>query len=217
MSEFYPVMLRLQGRTCVIVGGGKVGVRKALSVLDAGAVVHVISPYLHPTLQKLADQSLIAAHLTNYAPGILAELKPSLIFAATDDPAVNQQVAEEARTLGVWIDLADSGIEGDFLSMSTFQRGSLTVAVSSGGVSSALAVHLRERLEQAIGDEYTILAGWIAERKVFVRENIHTQAQRSQLWKSIVESSILDDLRKGDAVGARTRFEHMIAEAIRKL
>ncbi len=214
MDEFYPVMLRLKGRICVIVGGGSVGARKAASLLEAGAVVHVISPILHPKLQDLADTGVITVHIASYTSGDLVELHPMLVFAATWDAQVNRQVAEEARALGAWVDLADSGAESDFLSMSTFQRGSVTVAVSSGGVSSSLAVHLRMQLEQVIGDEVTILAGWMAETKPHVREKIHSQVGRSRLWKSIVESSVLDDLRRGDNAGARALFDRLVTEAI---
>lgn len=215
MSEYYPVMLRVKGRMCVIVGGGGVGARKAASLLDAGAVIHVISPVLHPSLRNLIDWGKITAQLMPYTPGALAGLHPALVFAATDDPLVNRQVVDEAQALGAWVDLADSGSEGDFLSMSTFQRGSVMVAVSSGGVSSSLAIHLRRRLEQVIGDEYRILAEWMAEYKPTIHEKIDSQARRSHLWKSIVESSILDDLRRGDIASARASFERMIAEAIR--
>jgi precorrin-2 dehydrogenase/sirohydrochlorin ferrochelatase len=213
MREFYPVMLRLNGRICVIVGGGRVGARKAVTLLDAGAVVHVISPILHPALQDLADRGMVTAHLMPFAPGILSKLQPALVFAATDSPETNQQVADEARALGVWVDLADSSADSDFLSMSMFQRGSVVVAVSSGGVSSALTVHIREQLEKAVGDEYTTLAGWLAEYKPYIRQKIDSQIRRSHLWQTIVESSVLDDLRRGDIVGARALFERMIAQA----
>jgi precorrin-2 dehydrogenase len=215
MDEFYPVMLRLRGRVCVIVGGGAVGARKAVSLVRAGAAVTVISPTLHPTLQNLVDSAMITAHLIPYAPGVLAGLRPVLVFAATDDSQVNHQVADEAWALGAWVDRADSGADSDFLSMSSFQRGSLTVAVSSGGVSSALAIHLRERLEQAIGSEYAILSQWVEEQKPQVREKIESQSERSRLWKSIVESSILDDLRRGDDAGARALFDRLVTEAIK--
>lgn len=198
----------------MIVGGGRVGARKAASLLNTGAIVHVISPVLHPMLQKLLDDNVVRAEITPYAPGALAGLSPSLVFAATDDPAVNRQVADEARSLGAWVDIADAGTEGNFLSMSSFQRGPMTIAVSSGGVSPALAIHLREKLERVSGDEYATLAEWMAERKPYIHEKISSQAGRSHLWKSIVESSILEDLRQGDAVHARALFERMIAEAI---
>ena len=214
MNEFYPVMLRLKGRVCVIVGGGGVGARKATSLVEVGAVVHVISPTLHPKLQNLTDTGVITAHLMPYTVGGLAGLHPMLVFATTDDAHVNQQVADEARELGAWVDLADSPTDSDFMSMSTFQRGSVTVAVSSGGVSSALAVHMRERLEDVIGSEYATLAEWMDGQKAHVREKIDSQAGRSRLWKSIVESSILDDLRRGNGASARALFDRLVAEAI---
>lgn len=215
MSEFYPAMLRLNGCVCVIVGGGSVGARKATSLVDVGAVVHIISPILHPTLQKLADSGTITAHLMPYSPDILAALRPTLVFAATDDSHINQQVADEARALKAWVDRADSGAESDFISMSTFQRGSITVAISSGGVSSMLAVHLREQLEAVIGNEYAVLAEWMGEQRPIIREKIESQSGRSRLWKSIVESSILDDLRRGNNTEARALFDRLLAEALR--
>ncbi len=214
MSQPYPLMLRLDGRTCVVVGGGAVASRKVAGLIAAGASVTVISPLLHPELQSLAASGVITVRLSVYLSGALADLHPLLVFAATDNAIVNQQIAEEAHQLGALVDIADSGADSNMLSMSTLRRGPITIAVSTGGASPALAAHLHEKLDGFIGEEYTTLADWMAESRSHVRENIPNQTDRAALWQHILKSSILDQLRQGDQTAARQQFDYMIQTAV---
>ena len=86
MTNWYPPMLRLEGRTCVIVGGGTIATHKIQALLLADAVVIVISPTLHPTLLTLAADNKITVQQIAYTTGLLDPLHPLLVFAATDNP-----------------------------------------------------------------------------------------------------------------------------------
>jgi precorrin-2 dehydrogenase/sirohydrochlorin ferrochelatase len=113
-GELYPVMLRLKGRSCVVVGAGGVAQRKVIRLLAVHARVTVISPVLQdPLLRQLADGKLIDARITAYTPGILSDLYPLLVFAATNDPEINRQVATEARSLGALVDVTDASADSD--------------------------------------------------------------------------------------------------------
>jgi siroheme synthase-like protein len=207
-------MLDLESRTCAIVGGGAVAARKASRLIDAGALVTVISPDLHPTLLEYANAQKITVQQAIYTSGMLALLKPFLVFAATDDEIVNQQVVEEAHALGALVNAASEQGEHNFMNMATVQRGEITVAISLGGASPALVAHLQRRIDKAIGPEYEILSAWMAQVRHGVQAGIKSQPARAALWRRVIESSILDTLRQGDESKARAAFDQMIQEAL---
>ena len=210
----YPVMLNIVGRVCVVVGGGQVATRKVVGLLDARAQVTVIAPGLTAPLENLAAEGRITVRQTVYEPGMLADLHPLLVFAATDDASVNMQVAEEARSLNALVDMVDSPDTSDFTGMAVVRRGAIMLAVATGGASPALAAHLKQHLEQMIGKEYATLAGWMAELRPRVLEVITEQADRQKLWQAILESRILDELRRGDEVSAWKLLEGLVDEAV---
>jgi precorrin-2 dehydrogenase/sirohydrochlorin ferrochelatase len=214
MPHLSPIMLDLEGRTCVVVGGGAVAARKVDRLLDAGAKVTVISPMLLPMLDFLAENQKISVQQVAYTSGLLAELKPTLVFAATDDTAVNQQVVEDARSLGILVNASHEQGERDFMNMATVQRGEITVAISLSGASPALVTHLQRRIDDVIGREYETLSAWMAEARPQVQAAIESQPERAVLWRRVIESSILDMLRQGDETAARQLFDQLIHEAL---
>jgi precorrin-2 dehydrogenase/sirohydrochlorin ferrochelatase len=212
----YPILLRLAGQPCAIVGGGKVGERKTMGLLEAGALVTVVSPTLTPALAALAADGAIRVMLESYSSGMFGALRPRLVFAATSSPEVNRQVAQEARLVGALIDVVDSADAGDFSSMTAFQRGPLTVAVSTGGASPTLAAHVRGRLEAAVGPEYGTLAGWLAELRPQARAQLPSESSRRALWQAVLDSAALDLLRQGDEAAARGVIQNLFTEAVSK-
>jgi precorrin-2 dehydrogenase/sirohydrochlorin ferrochelatase len=145
----YPMMLNLAGRRALVVGGGKVALRKALALADAGAAVRAVSPEFLP--EFLADARLECIR-EPYAARHLAGMM--LVVAATDDEAVNASVAADARTAGVPVNVVDRPALCDFIVPSVVERGSLRIAVSTGGAAPSLARRLRERLEKEFGPHY---------------------------------------------------------------
>lgn len=214
MSGLYPVMLHLEGRTCVIVGGGEVAARKAEHLLAAGARLTIISPQLHPKLKSLAEAGQITVQNRLYTPGMLAALKPLLVFAATNDDQINQQVVNEARSLVALVNAADEQGERDFINMAVVKRGDITIALSTGGAAPALLSHLQERVGQMVGEEYSTLVDWMAQVRPTVQAEIASQPARAALWRQIMESSVLDTLRQGDINAARQQFDDILQQAI---
>jgi len=209
----YPILLDLRGRLVVVIGGGRVAARKVADLLDAGAEIILISPTLHPDLAALVSR--FQHYPTVYATGMLVEmiewdLNPLLVFAATDSPEVNQQVADEAHDLGILVNRADNGSGHDFSSMSVIRRGDITIATGTDNTSPALAAHLRRKIEAEIGVEYATLARWLGELRPRVKREIKAEA-RPALWRAIIDSPVLDHLRAGDEAGARAIIEGLIA------
>lgn len=203
----YPILLDLHGRRVVVVGGGNVAARKVGDLLAAGAQVTVISPTLNETLAPLHDQFDWQESL--YTPGMLAVFRPQLVFAATNSPQANQQVAAEAQALHMLVNTTDDSRTGDFTSMATFERGDITVGLATGGASPALTAHLRQRLESVIGEEYIIFARWLGELRPLVKARVAAE-RRAALWQSIIHSDALARLRDGDEAGARAIIDALI-------
>jgi precorrin-2 dehydrogenase/sirohydrochlorin ferrochelatase len=147
-TVLYPIFLNLDGKRCVVVGGGAVANRKARKLLQARAEVVAISPEVKPELESVATE----VHRRPYREGDLEGA--SLVFAATNRREVNAAVTREARGRGIPVNVADEPSEGDFALPSVLRRGQLQVAVSTGGASPTLARRVRNELESAFGSEW---------------------------------------------------------------
>jgi siroheme synthase-like protein len=161
---YYPVLLDLEGRRCVMVGGGIIAGRRVDGLLTAGARVTVISPRLTRTLAARAAEGRIDHEAREYRDGDLDGA--DLAFVATDAGEVNAAVAREARARGVWINAADDPARCTFILPALVRRGDLTVAIATGGSSPALARAIREELETYLTDDYATLAAIAARREV---------------------------------------------------
>jgi len=159
----FPLFVELEGRPCVVIGGGAVAERKVEGLLAVGAVVTVVSPELDPALARLAIAGRIAHVARPYAAGDLAGA--TLAFAATDDGGVNAEVAREGRARRVWVNAADDPAHCDAILPAIVRRGAITVAVSTGGASPALARAVRERIEAALPEAYGPLAQVAADAR----------------------------------------------------
>jgi precorrin-2 dehydrogenase / sirohydrochlorin ferrochelatase len=140
MAFDYPVVLDLSGVPVLLVGGGTIASRKAEGLRAAGARVTVVAP---DVLDTLAAQ-VAEVRARRYAATDLDGHR--LVMTATDDPAVNAQVAADARAAGVWVNSADDPEHCTFILPAVARRGPVVVAVGTGGSSPALARHLRDRI-----------------------------------------------------------------------
>jgi precorrin-2 dehydrogenase / sirohydrochlorin ferrochelatase len=199
---FYPLSLDLGGRRCVVVGGGSVAQRRIEALLEAGAVVTVVSPALTPALAGLVGAGRIRHVARAYTAGDLAGA--ALAFTAVDDPAVAPAVAREARERGVWLNAADDPAHCDFILPGLVRRGVLSVAVASGGASPALTRALREHLDEAVGPEWAALGELAATARHELR-----QAGRvvdAETWRLALAADVRALLAQGRPDDARGRL-----------
>ncbi len=198
---YYPVFLNVEGKKCVVVGGGQVALRKVGALLEYGAEVEVISSDLCPELAKLAESGEIRALIREYLAG---DLKNAFVaIAATDNNEINRQVVTEARKRVVLINVVDDADNSDFIVPSRLRLGEITIAVSTGGKSPALARKIRSKLEKELGDEYALLADLVSEVRAEVRQqNLRID---SDVWQEALDLDLLLDLlRKGEKERAKT-------------
>lgn len=199
----YPVFLEVAGRPCVVVGGGAVAEGKVNGLLAAGAAVTVVSPALTDVLREAAREGRIVHRHRVYRDGDLAGF--ALAFVATGDGAVNAVVAAEGRRRGVWVNAADDPAHCDFILPSVLRRGTLAVAVSTGGASPALARVVREEIERHVGDDYTMLVDVAGD----VRRALRAERRPvdAATWRDALGDPRLRRLvARGDRTAARRRL-----------
>jgi precorrin-2 dehydrogenase/sirohydrochlorin ferrochelatase len=182
-------LIGLQAREVIVVGGGHVAARKVEGLLAADARVRIISPVLVPELEEVVASGQVSYNQRAYQEGDLEGA--FLVIAATDDNSVNHMVWAEASQQGCLINVVDDPEHSTFILPAIFQRGEMSVAVSTGGGSPALARRLRERLEKLIGTEYGILTELLAELRPEIKASHPPGEARLQAALRIVDSDIL--------------------------
>lgn len=210
LSPDYPVNLNLVGRRCLVIGGGKVAERKVAALLQAGADVTVISPALTEPLTECfaAGQFCYRAECFSQADlhGYL------LVLCATDSPAVNEQAATMAKAVGALVNVADRPDLCDFTIPARLLQGGLSITVSTGGRSPALARVLRDELAARYGREYADYLEIVARVRQQWQENCGSSEERCRRWSEVkvFDPEVLEMLRQGRHEEAEVRFRHDI-------
>jgi len=203
--EYYPVFLNVKDKKAVIVGGGKVAERKALTLIKAGALVTVVSPNLTGKLVQLKTRDLI-----QHIPRLYQKKdihKAFVVIAATDSPDINARISRDAGGL---VNVVDVPPLCNFIAPSIVRRGPLTLAISTSGSSPALAKTIRKELELLYGPEI----GQYLKFLTLVREksflNIPEAKAREKFLKGLASAKTLHSLRsKG--------FEHVREKVLSQL
>jgi len=156
-----PISLNLENVLCLVVGGGKIAHRKTVSLLECGAKVLLVAPQLNEAFQPLLNQ--IDYQPRRFHPDDCDGAR--LVFACTNDNAINLQVAQIAAESGIWCNVCDDADKSTFHSAACVRRDDLTIAISTNGQSPALARHLKSKVENCIGPEYGELAKLLARHR----------------------------------------------------
>ncbi|HEX9014412.1 MAG TPA: bifunctional precorrin-2 dehydrogenase/sirohydrochlorin ferrochelatase [Chloroflexota bacterium] len=206
---YYPAFLDLRGRKAVVVGGGAVAYRKIESLLAAGARVVAVSPKFDPGIEAMAEQGSVRLERREYRRGDLTGAV--LAIAATSDRETNSAVREEATASNVLLNVVDSPSDSNFIVPSMVRRGELTVAISTGGLSPALAKRLRQRIEEIVAPEYGAFLEILGSLRARVRAELRDQGARERFWTDVVESDAFELFRVRGEEAARARIEEILS------
>jgi len=192
----YPIFAVIEDKPCLVVGGGAVGERKVLDLMAAGARVTVVSRTLTPELAALADRGEIT-----YLPEDFRESQVegmALVMAATDDPQVNARVSAAAQARAIWVNVADDPEYCTFIVPAMVRRGDLTLAISTGGASPALARQVREELQQHFGPEYGPYLDLLRRVRTRVLADRRAHPDNGPLFHRLVNSPLREAMAQGD-------------------
>jgi precorrin-2 dehydrogenase / sirohydrochlorin ferrochelatase len=205
---YLSIFLDVTAKPCLVVGGGATAERKAVSLLDAGAAVTVVSPDLTPGLLARARAGEVRRIARRYHTGDLDGAL--LVIAATDDPELHRKIAAEARAAGVPINVVDQPELCSFITPAVVTRGTLQIAVSTGGTSPALAARIRRGLERNFGDEYGLALEILRAARGALKASRLSPDERARRLRALADSALVDNLRSGDfAAVDRIVFENV--------
>jgi precorrin-2 dehydrogenase/sirohydrochlorin ferrochelatase len=208
--RYYPIFLDIQNRKCLVVGGGAVATRKALTLLDCGAKVIVVSPEVSEKLRQMADGRLLTLHNKTYETGDLEDM--FFVIGATDDSALNHRIYQDAERLGKLCNIADQPEICNFILPSIINRGDLTIAVSTAGKSPAFAKKLRQDLERQFGEEYgEFLALMGAIRKKLLKAS-HDPEAHKPLFEKLITEGLLEKIKSQDISAIDTLLHDVLGE-----
>ncbi|MGA7854758.1 MAG: bifunctional precorrin-2 dehydrogenase/sirohydrochlorin ferrochelatase [Candidatus Acidiferrales bacterium] len=165
--SLFPMFVKLRDRLCVVVGGGQIAEAKIPGLLAAEAKIRIIAPEVTDSLAARAREGRIEWLRKRFEPGDLAGAY--LVVAATSDVEVNHEVFREAEALGILCNAVDDPDYCHFYYPSVVRRGALQIAISTEGLSPALAQRLRRELEAQFGPEYEPWLNWLGAARRFLR------------------------------------------------
>jgi len=209
--KFLPVFMKIKGRPCLVVGGGKVAARKVALLRRAGAEVTVVAPDLCDELDILSQEDAI--HYIERAYRDEDVDNKVLVIAATNDEETNQQVSREADKHRVPVNVVDHPGLCSFIVPSIIDRSPIQIAVSTGGASPVLARLLRAKLESLVPSAYGHLAALVEEFRQKVRERFSSSKQRRYFWESVLQGRVAELLFAGQEQQARNALQTAIDDA----
>jgi precorrin-2 dehydrogenase/sirohydrochlorin ferrochelatase len=193
------VALHLEGRRCLVVGGGELAAHRVRDLLACGAVVTVVAEHVSDAMGELDVHGAVSIEVRDFEPSdVTGQL---VVFAASGTDELDAEVARAARRHGVLVNRSDTPEDCDFFHTSVHRAGPVTVSVSSSGTSPALARWLRRRLAAQVGPEFGALALLLAE----LRDSMHAEGASSEGldWDALLDELAVA-LPSGDAASVRS-------------
>jgi precorrin-2 dehydrogenase/sirohydrochlorin ferrochelatase len=192
----YPVNLKINGRLCLVIGGGEVAFRKIKSLLRCDACIRVVSPELVPELITLVKKEKVEWLDRGYVEGDLKGV--FLAYAATNDHGVQKMIREEADKYSVMLNCADDPKGSDFHVPAHFHRGRMLLTISTGGGSPALAKMIRQQLEKEIVPGYEAVVDLMAMIRNEVVGGVGDSSENKELFYRLLEHGIVELVLSGN-------------------
>jgi len=195
LERLFPVLLRIAGRKCVVVGGGEVALRKIRSLLQHAASLVVVSPHAISGVLQLHNKGAIEYRQKRYDP---ADLEGAfLVIAATSQCEVNSAVARDCERLGIPVNVVDDPDNCSFFVPAVLRRGSLSISVSTDGKSPMFSRCMREELEKRYPPEYGDFVDFLGEIRAWVMREIKDPQKKALTLRQLVDEQVMDLLHQG--------------------
>jgi precorrin-2 dehydrogenase/sirohydrochlorin ferrochelatase len=210
---YYPAILDLAGRKALVVGAGKVGEGKIAGLLAAQANVEVVSLAATPLVKRWAEEGRIELALRPFGSADLDD--KFLVIAATEDNATNVRVYEGAEERRMLCNVVDVTHLCNFILPSIVRRDDLTIAVSTGGASPALARRIRISIGECYGDEYAVALQVLGALRKELKERYSDPGERKVIFERMVYSRFVELVRTGDVEGLEAWVQTCVDEGPR--
>lgn len=191
--RYYPVYLDINGRNCLVVGGGQVGTRKVKGLLQSGAIVTVVTLEATQAIATWATEKKICLLQRAYKTSDLEG--QFMVIGATDNEMLNRQIYTDAEQRNMLCNIADWLPGCNFILPAVIRRGDLALAISTAGKSPAFARFLRLKLENEYGMEYASLLDLMGtiRKKLLAQE--HAPEEHKPLFEALISGGLLELIR----------------------
>lgn len=180
----YPISLKIEGKPCVVAGGGKIAYFKLVSLIQAKAKVTVVSPIIIPEIEKLYEDGKIDVLQKEIED---ADYKDAyLIIAATNDQAINREIYENIKDTKLVNVVSDSEI-GNFHIPATLNRGKLQISVATGGASPTLAKKIRDDLKEIFDESYEEYLEFLYEARMKIKNSVFPREKKQHMYKQVLD------------------------------
>lgn len=203
----YPINLDVAGKPCVVVGGGKVALRKILGLLEAGARVKVIAPEICAGVEELVKLKAVSWTRAKFSAELLSD--ELILIAATDSKEVNRQACEAAQSRKILVNAVNIA-GGNFYVPSTLRRDELLLTVSTGTHSPAFARFIRHMLEEEIDEQFGAGLEIMSARRREVKKLLPNHEAREIFWQEVLNREAWELLRRGELKELEERINHAI-------
>ncbi len=202
--KYFPVFLKAENLSVLVVGAGEVGARKLELVLKTPAQVTIVSPWACDTVHSLVKQHDLTLHERKFEDSDI--FSHNLIFVATDDPAVNAHIHQLATAHNILVNVVDNTPLCEFITPSIVDRSPVIIAMASGGVAPVLLRYLRQKLESVIPVKTKLLGEFSQKFRDNVKDKLDNVTQRRYFWESFFDGNIAEDVLQGNEEKAETAF-----------
>jgi len=188
--SYFPFFVDIEGKRCLIAGGGTVACRKALTLMDYGPDIVIVAPQVIPEMEQLIKDSRgkLTWRCRKLEESDLENM--DFVIAGTSDERVNRMISIWCRERKIPVNVADMQEECSFIFPALIKEGEITVGISTGGSSPALARYLKKRLKEAIPKGLGSLAEQLGSYRDMVRERVDSLPVRRSIFRTMAEEGI---------------------------
>ena len=209
----YPINLDIEGKVCVVLGGGHVAFRKITGLLNADGKVIVIAPEICEEIKRLVESEQIEWRQQKYSNGCLPD--GLILIAATNDPAINQLAATEASSKNMLMNIATSSFISHSSSLiftvpSIIKRNNLMMTISTKGLSPALSKCIRQYLETQFNDNFARWLDRLSKIRDEVKITIKDAGTREKFWRNVMSSENLYLAQTGEIDKAEVNIRNAL-------
>ncbi|GLB28256.1 hypothetical protein LAD12857_01790 [Lacrimispora amygdalina] len=187
---YFPFFVELEGKKCLIAGGGMVAYRKALVLKDFGPEITVVAVEMIPEMEQLASRC--EKYMTLIKRGFEDRdiQEADFVIAATSDEELNRHISVICRRRKIPVNVVDVQEECSFIFPALIKEEDIVVGISTGGSSPTIAQYLKKRFQEAIPSGFGMLASQLGTYRELVKEKVPSLAVRTEIFKTMVKEGI---------------------------
>ena len=208
---FFPLFHNTSTLKALLIGGGTIATRRAKSLTEAGVACDVMATSVSEELTHIVESTGGCVTINAYVSDDVM-LGYGIILALTDDRATNQQVATDAKAMGLLVNVADCPNDGNVIFGATVDRAPLTIAINNGGASPVLSSILRQQLEQFVPKAYGQLSSLVGGYRQQVKDALPNTADRSTFWHKVLQGPVAEAVFSGKQNEAESLLKNHLKE-----